>query len=273
MYLDEKKEYKVTELNNGTIEVMHSNSRQHKINRGNKGSPIKKISKTQYLVKSTGEIKDYKSKDDKVKDDAGNVRRTLTKLRQIIEYNTDKEKSLFITLTYADDIKDTNKMQKDFEKFIFDLRKLFAKEQIKIEYIMIPEPQQRGTWHIHLIIIGDRSLYVDNKVVTKIWKKGQTKTEKIRNVRKLAHYLTAYVIGDNKVKKCKLVDYPKGMRLYRRSSGIKTPPAYYLNGEAVKGLLKNKCAVWEKRYSKRTPSGYNVEIDRAIYKEIDDDIN
>ncbi len=273
MYLDEKKEYKVTELSNGKIEVMHSNSRQHKIDRGNKGSPIKRISKTQYLVISTGEIKNYKTKDEKVKDDAGNVRRTLTKLRQIIEYNTDKEKSLFITLTYADDIKDTKKMQKDFEKFISDLKKMFEKDQIKIEYIMIPEPQQRGAWHIHLIIIGDRPLFVDNKVVTKIWKNGQTKVEKIRNVSKIAHYLTAYVIGDNKVKKCKLVDYPKGMRLYRRSSGIKTPPSQYLKGDALKGLLKNKYPIWEKRYSKRTPSGYNVEIDRAVYKEIDDDIN
>lgn len=60
------------------------------------------------------------------------------------------------------------------------------------------EPQGRGAWHAHMLMIFDsKAPYIDNDtVMSKIWRHGYTKTKKLDgSVDNLGAYLTAY-LGD-----------------------------------------------------------------------------
>jgi len=71
-----------------------------------------------------------------------------------------------------------------------------------------------------------------NKIIEECWKKGFTKTKRLKNSDKVGNYVIAYLtnleIDDNHnskkyVKGARLYLYPKGVRIYRCSRGIKKP--------------------------------------------------
>ena len=61
---------------------------------------------------------------------------------------------------------------------------------------MACEPQGRGAWHMHCIIIfDDIAPFIPNNEIAKLWKQGFTKTTKLDNIDNIGAYLTAY-LGD-----------------------------------------------------------------------------
>ena len=70
------------------------------------------------------------------------------------------------------------------------------KNDYKIEYIVACEPQSRGAWHMHLIIIFDRlAPFIPNATIETLWEQGFTKTTRLENIDNIGAYLTAY-LGD-----------------------------------------------------------------------------
>jgi hypothetical protein len=218
---------------------------------------IQKLSKTEYKVLSTGDIKTYRPNKGKQSEF---IRRSMRRLEQLIKANFDTvgnaDNALFVTLTYGGEIMtDYDQLYTDFDKFIKRLK--YAKKGHKLDYIVVAEPCESGRWHLHMLIKSDQpKLYIDNNdEMVPLWGHGFTKTVRLKSD-DVGCYYTAYFsnveapyMGDDKenpddfvfgeddahagdgetakTKRFKKGDrlrfYPKHMKFYRCSRGIKRP--------------------------------------------------
>lgn len=231
------------------------------MNRAPTEIPVKKLSSTEYLDLRTGEIIEYDKSTDK-SDCYQSVRRTLKHIRQVLNANCDDESKLvWVTLTYAENMMDPVRLYRDFRTFWKRLIRYFEKQKIFIpEYINVVEPQGRGAWHSHVMLIfPEKAPYIDNNsVIAKLWGHGFTKTKAVHGVDNIGAYFSAYLADmplddvkrlqeqgvfvrgevlaksvedeetgisvDKKfVKGARLALYPAGMNILRTSRGIKKP--------------------------------------------------
>lgn len=131
------------------------------------------------------------------------IRKTFKRLRSIINTNvTDSRKCKFITLTYKENMTDSDRLRYDLKLFIKRFK--WFVEHIKnnkgnnlgltFEYISVLEPQQRGAWHAHIIFIFNKQVrFIYNEDVARIWSHGFTTTRRIDNVDNVGAYLCAYL--------------------------------------------------------------------------------
>ena len=240
-------EVRVKEMGN-IIELMYCERKNHKIF-------IKKISDAEYIDLRTGEVKEC----NKIDNRAGNlnsVRQSLSRLRDLLNTNiTDVSKCRWVTLTYAENMTNPKKLYEDFKKFNMRMRY----KGYEYEYIVCMEPQGRGAWHAHLVMIFEgQAPYIENKVMASIWGHGFVKVKKLEDVDNVGAYLTAY-LGDMDIsdahnlsneelngmrsfglkevevdgikksilKGARLHMYPPKFNLYRFSKGIKKPIVNY----------------------------------------------
>lgn len=244
-------EVRVKEMGN-VIEIMYSDRKNHKIF-------IKKISDTEYIDLRTGEVKQC----NKIDNRAGNlnsVRQSLSRLRDLLNTNiTDVSKCRWVTLTYAENMTDSKRLYEDFKNFNKRMRYALSKDGYKYEYIVCMEPQGRGAWHAHLVMIFEgQAPYIKNEFMSSIWGHGFVKVKKLEDVDNVGAYLTAY-LGDMEIsdarnlsteelngmrsfgvkeveidgikksilKGARLHMYPPKFNLYRFSKGIKKPIVNY----------------------------------------------
>ena len=224
----------------------------------NKTPHILKIDKNHYCKLSSGEIFEFTHTDSRM-DNKASVSKSLKSLRELINTNIiDYRKVKWITLTYSENMTNEKRLYKDFKNFIEKFRRHYG----KCEYIVACEPQGRGAWHMHLLIIFNKKApFIENNELEKLWKFGFTKTQNLSdNIDNIGSYLTAY-LGDMEItdyaktgnydimnKKIKYINdkkyikggrlnlYPVGFHLYRCSKGIKKPIKY--NGEYNNVLKK-----------------------------------
>jgi len=237
------------------VEVMWSERRNSRIS-------VRKISNDQYVDLRTGEVKQFEKQTSRA-DNVGTVKRSLAALRDLINCNcTDVSRCRWVTLTYAENMTDTKRLYKDFKYFVARLRYRVG----KFEYIVAAEPQGRGAWHLHMIMIfPHKAPYIANEDMAKCWRQGFVKVKKLDNVDNVGAYLTAY-LGDMSVDEAKssdidfhgvydvktvssggipkrivkglrLVLYPPKFNLYRCSRGVKRPQIDYMTNKNAK---KNK---------------------------------
>ena len=64
---------------------------------------------------------------------------------------------------------------------------------LKIDYIYVPEPHEKGDWHIHLLLKGNNELYIKNSVLNKIWGYGFVKVNRLKDVDNIGAYVSAYL--------------------------------------------------------------------------------
>ena len=217
-------------------------------NKLNNSISIKKLDSNFYVDLLTGEIKEYIHSENRSStlSALNAVRVSLGKLRDLINTNvTDVTFCKWITLTYAENMTDEKRLYKDFEKFMKRL-----KYKYPCSYIMCPEPQGRGAWHCHLLLIFDnKSPYINNNEMAAIWGHGFTKTKKLDDIDNIGAYLTAY-LGDMELEEYKSIGgsgdgldrntkemadgkryvkggrlhlYPVGFNMYRCSRDVKRP--------------------------------------------------
>lgn len=229
----------------------------------NSSCPIQKLDKDSYIILNTGEVKDCNHIENRAENKL-QVSQSLKRLRDYINTNvSDVSKCKWITLTYAENMTDTKQLYNDFKKFIMRFKYKYG----KFEYIVACEPQGRGAWHCHCIIIfNQKAPYIPNKIIEELWGNGFTKTNKLDNVDNIGAYLTAYLgdlelsscqeyniaynaedvkviteVGDIKLKTPKrfvkggrLCMYPPGFNIYRVSRGIKKPIKEYYSYHVIK---------------------------------------
>lgn len=242
--------------------------------------PVKKLSGTEYLDLRTGEIVEYDKSEDK-SECYQSVRRTLKHIRQVLNANCDDESKLvWVTLTYAENMMDPVRLYRDFRTFWKRLIRYFEKQKISIpEYINVVEPQGRGAWHSHVMLIfPEKAPYIDNNsVVAKLWGQGFTKTKAVHGVDNIGAYFSAYLADmplddvkrlqeqgifvrgevlaksvedeetgisvDKKfVKGARLALYPAGMNILRTSRGIKKPIIDDISNLSPEEIVKEKAS-------------------------------
>lgn len=78
-----------------------TNYKEIKYSTNNRGRTIRRIDKDNYYDIRTGEVKQYNHNAKSRRDNVSSVKRTMSKIRDLIRCNiTDSKKVMFITLTY-----------------------------------------------------------------------------------------------------------------------------------------------------------------------------
>ena len=207
---------------------------------------VRRINKTLYEVISTGEVREYKTNDQK---GGWSLKRTMEKLTGLIRVNFNGGKNeLFLTLTYRENMTDTKRLMTDFEHFWKRIKRTMKDR--KLGYISVAEPQGRGAWHLHVLVkaMDGNNLYIDNKVMSKLWGHGMTQTERIE-CEDCGAYFTAYftqvqnhkwdIAEDKKeptkaeTKASRLHLYPMGFNFYRASRNMAKPEKVTLTREEL----------------------------------------
>lgn len=240
------------------------------------GGNIQKMDKNKYVILSTGEIREFVHTESRI-DCKTSVSQSLKKLRDIINTNvTNPSFCRWVTLTYRENQRDHKKLYHDFRKFVMRFNYYCYKNKLpKSEYIAVMEPQARGAWHAHLLLIFPIiAPFISNDVLAGIWGHGFVNIKSLKNVDNIGAYLSAYVgdmelseainsgiiknpsikevsdlEGKNKkyfIKGQRLKLYPPGFRIFRKSKGIKTPVIREcLESEAIEEIGVARL-VWEK---------------------------
>jgi hypothetical protein len=259
---------KVTKMNH-IIEVQH----MEKMNRSNN---IKKLDKDFYVDLSTGEKKEFIHSENR-QQNYNSLRQTFKKLRYLINNNfVGHANELHITLTYKENMTDSKKLYKDFDKFIKRLKYKF-KNDSSIDYVSVVEPQERGAWHCHVLMRfnGLDKVYIKNKDMKALWGLGFVKIKSLKDVDNIGAYLSAYLADvelteenmikaatnesiivvkevDGKEKKFikggRLHMYPSGMNLFRKSKGMVYPDREEMKFEKVKKIVGSAQPHYEKSY-------------------------
>lgn len=211
--------------------------------------PIEKIDKDTFVVRSTGEVKQYNHDKQGRLAHKNNLRKTFSKIRDLVNANVtvlNQSHVLFVTLTFAENMQNPYKAYNEFKKFVGRLKTYCLKKEYGVpKYISVIEPQARGAFHFHvLLIFPTEAPFIPNYELEQIWGKGFTDIQRLQgNVTNVGLYLTAYmsdilidedgneVVIDSKDKNKKssikkgarLHFYPKGLHIVRHSRDIEMP--------------------------------------------------
>lgn len=234
------------------------------------GFPIKKISKNEYVILDTGEIKEYSFHAENRSQNKDSLRKTFKRIRALINTNFHGCKNeLAFTITYKENMTDTERLYIDFKNFMKRLRYKYP----DVDYINIVEPQGRGAWHCHILLRFNsvKKIYIPNKLIADLWGKGFVSVKAIRSdIDNLGAYLSAYlgdveldnnipdlisqgvlkpgrsfsikeVKIDGNIKKFikggRLYLYPTGMNIIRKSSGIRSPDITFMSYAEAKKIV------------------------------------
>ena len=242
---------------------------------------IQKISATQYINLTDGKVYEFQKSDTRA-DNTDSLRKSFKQLRDLVNCNTTDSSCIhWVTLTYAENMTDTVQLGTDFDKFWKKFRRYCQKNKYTIpQYISVIEPQQRGAWHMHCIIIWEQKRpYIDNNAIfAPMWGKGFTKIQGVpEDCDNLGAYLSAYLSdmslsedGNGKEKKyikgARLKLYPVGVNIYRHSRGVKQPVSEQLcmnsieKEKASSGKLTFECS-----YTVSDDDGKERYISKSYY--------
>lgn len=254
---------------------------------------IVKLDKDHYLIKknmvdyNTGEllVHDYEHTSNRY-EGFKSLLQSFSKLRDLINCNiTDVRNVHWCTLTYADNMQDLKKLKKDFNNFWYRFNDYCKSKNFpQPEYINAVEPQERGAWHIHLLIIWSfPAPFIPHDDFWKMWSPKGFKSNrdfiKIQSlyvdgkaIDNVGAYLTTYLtdtLSDNDHKREKynrLRLYPTGMNVYRTSKGIKRPQIEFMSEEFARKKVSSAKLTFEKRISiNDKDSGYSNELIYRFY--------
>lgn len=188
-------------------------------------SRIDRINDDFYYVRSSEEIRPYRRGETSTKrDHRRSIKRAFNNLKKLINCNYDCPSDVrFITLTYAENMLDNQRIRLDWTVFIRRCRRFYG----QFRYIYVKEKQGRGAWHLHCLFFFEGAApYMANEDVRALWGHGFVRIESIcDDVNNLGNYLCAYMTDDNETGKkgSRLLNYEAGVRLYSCSRDVLRP--------------------------------------------------
>jgi len=242
---------------------------------------IEKLNADEYTDLRTGEVKEFQHHASRA-EDKGSVAQSLRKLRDLINANLeDPETALWVTLTYRENMTDPARLYEDYRRFWQRFKYYLNKQgHPPAEYIIAAEPQGRGAWHLHcLFLYPDKTPYIPNADMAKVWGQGFTKTQSLKGVGNPGLYLTAYLgnmelteaissgtfragrLAESKdkrkavIKGARLKLYPPGFNLYRFSRGVKRPEVWQTTEWDAQAEVKGVPLTYEKTIAVTDESG------------------
>lgn len=181
-----------------------------------------------YYVPSSEEFRPYRDKSLTKGDNLDSVRKSFNRLKALINCNYDMPDQIrYITLTYAENMQDNDRLRKDLQPFFRKMHKVYG----DFEYIYVKEQQGRGAWHVHMVLFfPGPAPYMpntdDDHPVRDMWGHGFVNVQGFSNdINNLGNYLCAYLTDDKAESKKggRLVNYESGIRLYNCSRGVRRP--------------------------------------------------
>lgn len=246
-------------------EIMHSEKQSQ-------GSHITKLSKDFYINNDTGEVKEFKHTENRSQS-LVEVSRSLAFGRDLINTNCSIADNIkWCTLTYAENMRDDKQVYCDWKRTAQHLRRKYG----HFEYIICIEPQQRGAWHIHAILIFEsKAPFIPVDDFARIWGKGFCKLNAVTDCDNIGAYLSAYLgdieltdfkgdVSHYQVKECQFVDrdgkkqskkfvkgarlflYPAQMHIFRWSRGVKKPTVEHMSYEQAKEKVSGATLTYQK---------------------------
>lgn len=236
--------------------------------RQNCGATIVPMSKDEYVLLSTGEVKEFEHHAADRTENLRNLEKTMRSLSDLINVNISPDNvecCRFLTFTFRENMTDAERLYTEFKNFNKRFKRYMAKLGYHYEYIVTIEAQARGAFHLHgIFIFDDKAPYIENKLLADMWLNGFVSVKAIdKHIDDLGRYLTAYLTdlpvenedipsgalggelkeieadGKSKrvIKGARLKLLPVGIRIYRYSRGVKKPIVVKLPyGEAVDQL-------------------------------------
>ena len=245
-----------------------------------------KLDGEHWLDPETGEVHEYEKDSEKRTDNTQELLKTFATIRALVNTNCkDPKRIRWITLTYAENMTDTERLYDDFRKFW----QRFKRRWGKAEYISVIEPQGRGAWHVHLIAIWEgRAPYIPNAELRDCWGHGFVRVNAVRDdCDNLGAYLSAYladvevpedgegvekqVNGTTKKfkKRGRLHMYPAHMQIYRTSRGIERPEVFWAdekeNTDRYESLTEGREPVYEREITFKDDEGREHRVLKQQY--------
>lgn len=167
-----------------------------------------------------------KSLEEQLKNRERSMMRAKAKLRRLVNANAYQWlgitgrplRPLFLTLTFIDNIEDLKAANYELTKFIQRLNyEITGLKKPFCKYLGVPEFQQRGAVHYHLILFNIP--FMDNvyDVLKKLWPAGMFNLRSVDNVKNVGNYISAYMT------KGKVDTRLIGKKAYTTSRGLKKP--------------------------------------------------
>jgi len=223
-------------------------------NGDNKPCPIRKISKTEYIDKDTGEIKQYNlDKPTDIKD----VRKKLNKYNEIVLCNfAGGNNELFVILTCSDNVQDMQIIKRYYDNF---RAKMKRRDKYKtLECIALFEQTAKGRWHIHLFMKypDGTALTIPYTELKAIW--GHSNVYIIPNLNTMQNLNHS---ADKKQERLeRFTKFPKGKRMYYCSKGIQQPTKEKLEFQECPEYYSSDYT----QLSRKTYLMQNAETDRIV---------
>ena len=171
----------------------------------------------------------------------GRARRDL---RRIVNSNVEKN-SKFLTLTFAENLQDIEKGNKEFMLFI---KRLSYHLGFKVQYSAVIEFQERGAIHYHVILYNCvKRLKV--KEIEQIWGNGFIHLNRINNVDNVGAYICKYMT------KCEDEKKLRGKKIYFNSRGLKKPEE--IKNPGIAKTIVDSLSNQEPKYAKIFENEYN----------------
>lgn len=269
------------------------------------GCPCIKLDADHYIDTRTGEVMEYNHIENR-SESTRSIRNTLARIRALVNTNVTAPANVrWVTLTYAENMTDTVRLMKDYEKFWKKFLYWNSKQSYsRPEYICVIEPQGRGAWHVHAFFIWDRPApYIDNNsVLAPMWGHGFTSCKALYDCDNVGAYFSAYLADmpvddlerlteDEKrkalsgctieektftdeqdrsktkkfVKGGRLYLYPPGMNIVRSTRGIKQPEVETMTASQAKEKVSSAKLTYSCSYEIVGDDGVVVNTCRKDY--------
>ena len=225
--------------------------------RKNCEATIMKLNSEEFLCLHSGEIKKFsQSSSCSRKDNIKVLRKSCEDLRNLINNNFfGGNNELWITLTFNEHkVYDPSNLYNIFRKFFMRVKYYINHKDCGqfIDYICVPEPHNKGDWHIHCLFKSNKPLFISNSDLSKLWGFGFVMVKRLNDVDNIGAYLSAYLTDfkdeAGNVSKCsRLYLYPSHHQLYRFSRGIIKPKVYWVKYYEIKKELGHAKLVYSSR--------------------------
>lgn len=267
-----------------------------------------KLNREEYLDLRSGEIKNFQHNLTRA-DDISSVQHTLSNIRALVNTNvTDAACVRWVTLTYAENMTDTERLHIDYHAFWKRFWRWCKSRGYSVpEYISVIEPQGRGAWHVHAFFIWpDQAPFVPNDELASLWRQGFVTVKALQDCDNIGAYFSAYLTdmpldelsklpddlsdsvsshceqickdfvdadGNKKskrfVKGARLFLYPAGMNIVRHSKHIKLPVVERMLYGKAKKQVSAATETFCRAYEVRDADGSYVNtITKAYYNKL-----
>ena len=116
--------------------------------------------------------------------------RTRNRIRRLVNSNF-SEDSIFLTLTFKENVLDGSYARKSFANF---LKRLIYKYPRFSSYLYVIEKQKRGSFHFHILFF--RGVSLEYSILSDLWGLGFIKVESIRDIGNLGCYISSELSKD-----------------------------------------------------------------------------